>query len=83
MTVNAYISPHELKEGRKDLTKHIALMVQSFGADIALPHVHCFEACCAVEGVRPPSPPGMIYALLLTSTMIIYLASSPWQRAHD
>ena len=76
---NAYISPCELKEGGKGLTKHIALMVQSFGAEITLPHVCCFEVRCAVKGVRPPSAPGMVYTLLLTLTMIICLASSSWQ----
>ncbi|KAF8233267.1 hypothetical protein L208DRAFT_1377362 [Tricholoma matsutake] len=44
-------------EGGKDLMKHIVLLVQSFGANIALPHLHHFEAHCAVKGVRPPSVP--------------------------
>jgi hypothetical protein len=70
--VDAYISPRELKEGGKDLTKHVTLLVQAFGADIALPHLCRFEARCAVERVKPPSAPGMDHALLLTSTMVIY-----------
>ena len=85
MTIDTYISPHELKAGGKDLTKHIALLVQSFGADIALPHLHRFEARCAVEGVRPPSVPGIVFiqARQLTTIIIIHSASSSRQRAHD
>jgi hypothetical protein len=52
--------------------KHVALLVQAFGADIALPHLCQFEARWAVERVKPPSAPGMDHALLLTSTMVIY-----------
>ena len=61
ITVDTYISPHELKVGGKDMMKHIALLVlvQSFGADIVLPYLHHFAACCAVEGVKPPPAPGV------------------------
>jgi hypothetical protein len=59
ITVDTYISPHELEAGGKDMTKHIALLVQSFGAKVVLPHLHRFAARCAVERVKPPSAPGM------------------------
>ena len=34
LTIDTYISPRELKEGVKELSKHIALIVQTFGTDI-------------------------------------------------
>ena len=36
LTVNTYISLCELMEGGKELNKHLALMVQTFGTEVAL-----------------------------------------------
>jgi hypothetical protein len=76
MTIDTYISLHELKKGGKDLMKHIALLVQSFGTDIALPHLCRFEARCAVEGVRPPPAPGIVFIQARRLTLIHSASSS-------
>ena len=54
ITIDIYISPHEMKEGGKELSKHLAFMVQTFGAEVVLPHLHRFARCCLVEQVEPP-----------------------------
>jgi hypothetical protein len=53
ITVDTYVSPRELKEGGKEMSKHVALMVQSFGAELAVPHLRRFNARCVVEGLNP------------------------------
>lgn len=57
LTVDAYISPRELKEGGKELNKHLALMVQTFGTEVALPHLRRFARRCFVEEIEPPTAP--------------------------
>jgi hypothetical protein len=52
LTVNTYISPRELKEGGKELSKHIALIIQAFGTDIALPYLHRFAKQCDTEEIE-------------------------------
>lgn len=69
ITVDMYVSPRELKEGGKEMSKHMALLSQAFGADIALPHLRRFQTRCGLEGVKPPSAPSMFVSaprLLLT-----------------
>lgn len=53
LTVDTYISPRELKEGGKELSKHIALIIQAFGTDVALPYLHRFAKRCLTEQVKP------------------------------
>ena len=55
ITIDTYISLHEMEEGGKELSKHLALMVQTFGAEVALPYLHRFARHCLVEQVEPPS----------------------------
>ena len=57
--MDTYVSPQELKEGGKEMSKQIALLIQAFGAELAVPHMNWFQACCVLEGVQPPSAPGM------------------------
>jgi hypothetical protein len=60
ITVDTYVSPRELKEGRKEMSKQVALLIQAFGAELAIAHLDRFQACCVLEGVQPPSAPGML-----------------------
>ena len=41
------------------MSKQIALLIQVFGAELAIPHMNQFQARCVLEGVQPPSVPGM------------------------
>jgi hypothetical protein len=60
LTVDTYISPRELKEGGKELSKHIALIIQAFGADITLPYLHRFAKQCLTEQIEPPFSPSKL-----------------------
>ena len=57
--MDTYVSPQELKEGGKEMSKQIALLIQAFGAELAVPHMNWFQACCVLEGVQLPSAPSM------------------------
>jgi hypothetical protein len=60
LTVDTYISPRELKEGGKELSKRIALIIQAFGTNIALPYLHRFAKRCHTEQVEPPFSPSKL-----------------------
>ncbi|KAG6905187.1 hypothetical protein DXG01_004375 [Tephrocybe rancida] len=60
VTVDLVVPPRELlaPEGGKELSKALALMVQAFGKDVALPYLARFNQRCRAEGVvAPPVPP--------------------------
>lgn len=59
ITVDVYISPRELTEGGKLATEHIALIVQSFGEHLAIPHLVRYQTGCFDAGVQPLPAPGM------------------------
>lgn len=59
VTVDLVVSPRELVEGGKELSKALALIVQSFGHDIVLQYLQRFEKRCNIEGVKPMPAPGM------------------------
>ena len=68
--MDTYVSPRELKEGGKEMSKQIALLIQAFGEELAIPHLTHFQARCVLESVQPPSAPGMLmparFSLMLT-----------------
>ncbi|KAF8344862.1 hypothetical protein F5887DRAFT_1075057 [Amanita rubescens] len=51
ITVDAYISPHEVYVGRSGIQEHVALLVQKFATDVVVPHLHRFTERCMEEGV--------------------------------
>ncbi|KAG6912195.1 hypothetical protein DXG01_016586, partial [Tephrocybe rancida] len=58
VTVDLIISPQELSEaGNKELSKALAIMVQSFAKDVVLPYLERFNKRCIVEGIAAPPPP--------------------------
>jgi hypothetical protein len=63
ITANTYVSPRELKKGGKEMSKQVALILQAFGAELAMPHLCCFHACCNVEGLNAAAPPSMCLQL--------------------
>lgn len=58
ITVDTYVSSRDLAEGDENFSKRVALLVQEFGAHLALPHLHRFQARCLSEGVKPLPSPG-------------------------
>lgn len=75
LTVDVYISPRELTEGGKQVSERVALLVQEFGANLALPHLRRFQARCSMEGVKPLPAPGMskpvTYRITINSKSVI------------
>jgi hypothetical protein len=63
ITVDTYVSPRELKEGGKEMGKQVALMLQAFGAELAVPHLRRFYARCTVEGLNAAAAPSMFLRL--------------------
>ncbi|KAG6875862.1 hypothetical protein C0992_001988 [Termitomyces sp. T32_za158] len=57
LTVDLFVSPREVAEGGKELSKHLALLVQAFGVDIALPYLQRFSDRCGKEDVNAPKAP--------------------------
>jgi hypothetical protein len=57
VTVDVYISPHELAEGGLELQSAINAFVQAFGCDIVIAHLQHFVTRCHAESMRPPKPP--------------------------
>ncbi|KAG6908714.1 hypothetical protein DXG01_003559 [Tephrocybe rancida] len=58
VTVDLIVSPRELLEAEKELSKALALITQSFAQDIVIPHMFRFNQRCIIEGViAPPAPP--------------------------
>lgn len=58
LTVDVYITPRELVEGGDKISELVALIVQDFGINMAVPHLHRFQNRCATDEVNPPTPPG-------------------------
>ncbi|KAG6906278.1 hypothetical protein DXG01_014839 [Tephrocybe rancida] len=65
ITVDVHVSPRELEHdtGGKELTKALALMVQAFGSDVALPYLQRYVRRCAEEGIVPRKAPAAGRAL--------------------
>lgn len=61
ITLDAYITPRELKEGGKEVDEGVALLAQSFGQDFVLPHLRRFAGRCITENVVPPPMPSLLF----------------------
>lgn len=68
ITVDVYVSPRELVEGGQAFSRRVALLVQDFGAHLALPHLLRFQTRCLTEGVKPLSAPGIASVRSLVET---------------
>jgi hypothetical protein len=58
VTVDAYISPGELRDGGQMMHERVALLIQSFGEDLVVPHLKRFSVRCQTENLVPPPKPG-------------------------
>lgn len=63
ITVEVYVSPHELSEGNQQISEDVAFLVQDFGNKIVAPHIHRFLSRCKVDNVTPPREPGRLLFL--------------------
>ncbi|KAG6906260.1 hypothetical protein DXG01_014940 [Tephrocybe rancida] len=57
ITLDVLFSPRELMEGRTELSKFLALLIQGFGREVALPYLRRFILCCNEEEIAPPGAP--------------------------
>ncbi|KAG6905194.1 hypothetical protein DXG01_004349 [Tephrocybe rancida] len=57
LTVDVLFSPQEYGEGRKALSKFIALVVQGFARSVVLPYLAQFAHRCSEEMMLPPQAP--------------------------
>lgn len=60
LTIDVYVSPRELAEGRKGFSEFVALIVQDFGTNLAVPHLRRFHNRCTTEGVKPLGVRGIL-----------------------
>lgn len=49
-----YITPQELQEVPLQIGGDVAVLVQAFAQEFAMPHLQHFAKCCAIEKVKPP-----------------------------
>ena len=56
--VDVYFTPRELSVADPCHNTNITALIQSFGEDFVLPHLHSFVTHCKVEDVKPPLMPG-------------------------
>lgn len=61
VTIDVYVSPKELAEGGEKFSELVALIVQDFGTNLAVPHLHRFQNRCMTEGVTPLGVRGTSY----------------------
>lgn len=61
LTIDVYVSPRELSEGGRNMSEHVALIVQEFGAHLALPHLSRFQNRCIKENVKALPAPGVCF----------------------
>ncbi|KAG2337006.1 hypothetical protein BDR05DRAFT_952936 [Suillus weaverae] len=54
--VNLYITPQELQEVPQQVGGDIAVLVQSFSQEFAIPHLQHFTKYCNIENIKPPKP---------------------------
>lgn len=59
LTIDVYVTPRELAEGGEKFSELVALIVQEFGANLAVPHLLRFQNRCMTAGVKPPAAPGI------------------------
>ncbi|KAG2058978.1 hypothetical protein BDR06DRAFT_1003624 [Suillus hirtellus] len=52
--VNLYITPWELQEVPQQIGGDVAVLVQSFSQEFAVPHLQCFTKHCNIENIKLP-----------------------------
>ena len=63
ISIDAYISPQEvgLSVGGAMIQEKVALLIQQFGEDIVLPHLHRFTERSQVEGILDDEAPRSLF----------------------
>ncbi|KIJ58534.1 hypothetical protein HYDPIDRAFT_34092 [Hydnomerulius pinastri MD-312] len=57
ITVDLYMTPRELHETREHISGDLAVLVQAFCQEFAIPHLHRFNRHCELEIINPPENP--------------------------
>ncbi|KAF8122130.1 hypothetical protein EV363DRAFT_1301427 [Boletus edulis] len=57
IVADVYITPHVLHAAPQRMSEGIALLVQGFCQEMALPHLHEFTKSCDIEDIGPIPPP--------------------------
>ncbi|TFK63315.1 hypothetical protein BDN72DRAFT_902508 [Pluteus cervinus] len=57
ITVDSYITPIARQAGGENLERTAVYLMQKFGEELVLPHLHQYNARCDVEGISAQSPP--------------------------
>ncbi|KIK13831.1 hypothetical protein PISMIDRAFT_17704 [Pisolithus microcarpus 441] len=55
VTVDLYVTPRELRKSPECIGSDIAVLVQAFFQEFALPHFQCFNKHCNLEIITPPT----------------------------
>ncbi|KAG6903747.1 hypothetical protein DXG01_015203 [Tephrocybe rancida] len=75
LTIDVLMSPREYMEGGRELSKFLALMVQAFGSDVALPYLQRFALHCDEEGLTPRPAPGAVYSISFPLQSLLNITS--------
>ena len=51
ISIDTYITPHEINTGGTGIQQKVLLLVQQFASDIVQHHLHRFTSCCLLEGL--------------------------------
>lgn len=51
--IDVYITPHKLQETQQRIGGDLAVLVQAFAQEFAVPHLQRFATRCAIEKVKP------------------------------
>ena len=66
IVADVYITPCVFQDAPQKMSKSVALLVQGFCQEMALPHLYRFTKSCNVEGIGPIPSPGTFYFLAIT-----------------
>ncbi|KAG1786178.1 hypothetical protein EV424DRAFT_1551492 [Suillus variegatus] len=92
LSLDLYITPHELCKSPDRIGGDISVFVQAFGEEFAIPHLQHFTECCCIEGVVPPhhssqvnssAVPHLPAPMAATGSCIYCSARPPQQFQHD
>ncbi|KAF8545572.1 hypothetical protein OG21DRAFT_1528399, partial [Imleria badia] len=67
ITADVYITPRAFHAAPQKTSEAIAVLVQGFCQEMALPHLHEFTKSCDVEGIGPIPPPSHAPSITLES----------------
>ncbi|KAG6903535.1 hypothetical protein DXG01_017118, partial [Tephrocybe rancida] len=70
LTVDTVVPPRELFKTGKEFSKAVAMLIQTFGYEIALPYLKRFQERCKAEHVAIPPAPDKGRPIVMDETFI-------------